>query len=167
MSAGSRKGALIFGLILIGIGLAFFLANWYSLCRVGRSSPPIGRCSRSWSGRKRSTAILPGRKSPQPPMPAPALSQMPPLDAGRPALGGSGDPVPAPQLRHRARFLVDGGPLLADPADPARPGKSNRLLPPEGRSLSQDRGSLWSPPGARHRFRDFQDPQQRHARTSF
>jgi DUF4097 and DUF4098 domain-containing protein YvlB len=30
MSAGSRKGALIFGLILIGIGLAFFLNNWYS-----------------------------------------------------------------------------------------------------------------------------------------
>ncbi len=30
MSAGSRKGALIFGLILIGIGLVFFLANWYS-----------------------------------------------------------------------------------------------------------------------------------------
>jgi hypothetical protein len=30
MSAGSRKGALIFGLILIGIGLAFFLANWFS-----------------------------------------------------------------------------------------------------------------------------------------
>lgn len=30
MSAGSRKGALIFGLILMGIGLVFFLANWYS-----------------------------------------------------------------------------------------------------------------------------------------
>jgi DUF4097 and DUF4098 domain-containing protein YvlB len=30
MSAGSRKGALIFGLILIGIGLAFFLSNWFS-----------------------------------------------------------------------------------------------------------------------------------------
>jgi len=30
MSARSRKGTLFFGLILIGIGLAFFLANWYS-----------------------------------------------------------------------------------------------------------------------------------------
>lgn len=30
MSAGSRKGALIFGLILIAIGLIFFLSNWYS-----------------------------------------------------------------------------------------------------------------------------------------
>jgi hypothetical protein len=30
MSAGTRKGALILGLILIGIGLAFFLSNWYS-----------------------------------------------------------------------------------------------------------------------------------------
>ena len=29
MSAGSRKGALVFGLILIAIGLAFFLPNWY------------------------------------------------------------------------------------------------------------------------------------------
>jgi len=34
MSAGTRKGALIFGLILIGIGLAFFLANWYSTLTV-------------------------------------------------------------------------------------------------------------------------------------
>ncbi|MGA2264182.1 MAG: DUF5668 domain-containing protein [Acidobacteriota bacterium] len=34
MSAGSRRGALIFGLILIGIGLAFFLANWYSTLTV-------------------------------------------------------------------------------------------------------------------------------------
>ncbi len=33
MSAGSRKGALIFGLILIGIGLVFFLSNWYSTLR--------------------------------------------------------------------------------------------------------------------------------------
>ncbi len=30
MSADSRKGALIFGLILIGLGLAFFLENWLS-----------------------------------------------------------------------------------------------------------------------------------------
>jgi hypothetical protein len=30
MSAGSRKGALMFGLILIGIGLIFFIAIWYS-----------------------------------------------------------------------------------------------------------------------------------------
>jgi len=30
MSAGSRKGALIFGLVLIGIGLIFFIAIWYS-----------------------------------------------------------------------------------------------------------------------------------------
>jgi hypothetical protein len=30
MSAGSRKGALIFGLILIGVGLTFFLSNWFS-----------------------------------------------------------------------------------------------------------------------------------------
>ena len=30
MSVGSRKGALIFGLVLIGIGLVFFLAIWYS-----------------------------------------------------------------------------------------------------------------------------------------
>jgi DUF4097 and DUF4098 domain-containing protein YvlB len=30
MSSGSRKGALLFGLILIGIGLVFFLSNWYS-----------------------------------------------------------------------------------------------------------------------------------------
>jgi DUF4097 and DUF4098 domain-containing protein YvlB len=30
MSAGSRKGALIFGLILIGVGLAFFLSNWFT-----------------------------------------------------------------------------------------------------------------------------------------
>jgi hypothetical protein len=29
MSAGSRKGALVFGLILIAIGLAFSLSNWY------------------------------------------------------------------------------------------------------------------------------------------
>jgi len=34
MSAGSRKGALLFGLILIGIGLAFFLSNWYSSATV-------------------------------------------------------------------------------------------------------------------------------------
>ena len=34
MSAGSRKGALTFGLILIGIGLAFFLSNWYSSAAV-------------------------------------------------------------------------------------------------------------------------------------
>jgi len=33
MSAGSRKGALIFGLILIGIGLVFFLSNWFSTLR--------------------------------------------------------------------------------------------------------------------------------------
>ncbi|MBZ5494838.1 MAG: DUF5668 domain-containing protein [Acidobacteriia bacterium] len=33
MSAGSRKGALIFGVILICIGLAFFLSNWYSTLR--------------------------------------------------------------------------------------------------------------------------------------
>jgi len=31
MSAGSRKGALGFGLILMAIGLVFFLANWYSV----------------------------------------------------------------------------------------------------------------------------------------
>jgi len=30
MSAGSRKGTLVFGLILIFIGLAFFLSNWFS-----------------------------------------------------------------------------------------------------------------------------------------
>ncbi|MGD0308813.1 MAG: DUF5668 domain-containing protein [Acidobacteriota bacterium] len=29
MSVGSRKGALVFGLILIAIGLVFFLPNWY------------------------------------------------------------------------------------------------------------------------------------------
>ncbi len=33
MSARSRKGALVFGLLLIGIGLVFFLANWYSPAR--------------------------------------------------------------------------------------------------------------------------------------
>jgi ribosomal protein L6P/L9E len=33
MSARSRKGALVFGLLLIGIGLMFFLANWYSPAR--------------------------------------------------------------------------------------------------------------------------------------